>query len=127
MVDCMGGPPREIWPPALGLPPRERPSRSFSSDCPGSAAGDACPGAAGILDACADAAASSGPPKSMRDNSLSGPLETPAPLVPRVPWGILEAPSMSPFCINRYLSNVRCMLSLISKSLATASWSSDSS
>ena len=43
------------------------------------------------------------------------------------PAATLAAPSISPFFISLYLSTVRCMLSLISKSFATASWSSDSS
>ena len=68
----------------------------------------------------------SSPPKSMSDNSLSAFLLTPVD-VPKVPFGIFEAASISPCLINLYLSIVRWILSLISRSLLTASASSDSS
>ena len=69
---------------------------------------------------------SGSPLKSIRESSLSAVLPTPVE-VPRVPFGIFEAASRSPFFINLYLSMVRCMLSLISSNFATASESSDSS
>lgn len=78
-------------------PPIDKPSRSSSRAFPFGAGAE---GAAVDEPPCAAGVSSSGPPKSIRDNSLSGPALTPAPLVPSVPLGIFEAPSMSPFLIS---------------------------
>jgi hypothetical protein len=64
--------------------------------------------------------------KSIRDSSLLAFLDTPV-VVPKVPLGIFDAASWSPFFTSLYRWIVRCMLSLISSNLCTASGSSDSS
>lgn len=108
--------PREIPPPGAGpSSPRESPRRSFSNAFPPSDDGPALP----------FELAGSGS-KSINENSLLAFLETPV-VVPRVPLGILDAASKSPFRTCLYRSIVRCMLSLISSNLWTASGSSDSS
>lgn len=90
--------PREMAPPASrGVSWIDRPSKSSSTfplGTPPLITADVA--AAGAAAGCA----SSGP-KSMRESSLPGPVETPAPLVPRVPFGIRAAPSRSPFLVSR--------------------------
>lgn len=107
--------PKEIPPVSGAGSSIDRPSRSFSNEL-------AC-GAAVALPL--EPGLGSGS-KSIRDSSLFAFFETPV-VVPRVPFGILDAASWSPFWISLYRSMVRCMLSLISNSLLTASGSSDSS
>ena len=112
------------------LSPRESPIKSFSKEGPRACAeaSAAAAAAAGSLEKpVSEAAVSSADPKSISESSLSGPFLTPAPLVPSVPLGMRDAPSTSPDLTRRYRSRVRWMLSLISNSFATASWSSDSS
>ena len=110
-VRAVGSPPRRI----AGWASRESPRRSSSrpplcaavgaADCDGPEAlksprGSDCTGtAAGCI--------SSGPPRSIRESSLPGPVATPAPLVPNVPLGICCAASYSPFFVKRYLFKVR--------------------
>lgn len=109
--------PREMPPTAPeGSSWMESPSRSSSTVVA------LAPDAASILSSSPRGSGS----KSIRDNSLAAFLTTPV-LVPNVPLGIFDAASTSPFLINLYRSTVRCMLSLISRSLATASESLDSS
>ena len=120
---CAGPPPSEICPPAFCvLSPSDRPIKSFSSD------ESVCApifAPAGAPDVGADELSAG--PKSMSDSSFPGPLDTPAPLLPSVPLGIRDAAATSPVLTSLYRSIVLCMLSLISNSFATASWSSDSS
>lgn len=122
-------PPREIAPEA-GASPRDKPRRSSSTVVclpevggAGSSRRDPpCAGCAGA-DVCSCVGSES---KSINDSSLAAFLPTPV-VVPSVPLGMLFAAVTLPFFISLYLSMVRCMLSLISNNLFTASASSDSS
>jgi hypothetical protein len=113
--------------PCPGPGSRERPNRSSSTlVLPADAVVDAPasnkePSEGALWSSCGGSGS-----KSINDNSLAAFLPTPV-LVPRVPAAILLASSTLPAFMRRYLSMVRCMLSLISRSLDTASASSDSS
>ena len=119
-------PPREMPPgvEALPEPPIDRPRRSSSTvvcDDTLSSSNDEPVGCE--VDAAAGLGSGS---KSMSESSFAALRPTPV-VVPSVPLGMLFAAVTLPAFMSLYLSIVLCMLSLISRSLCTASASSDSS